>query len=351
MKIIESFGGHEVSRGKMNWEKTQKENRRIKQGSVICDDNGLIEAEIIPGNCGYKPGPFTTCPKCLANMDPSLLLDHLKRCGLKDAKNPFDFKIANVKRKKIRKFNNSIEEMERLVQEKYGAGRLRGLLIDLTQRENSVWKPLIGKALNKYLMLTYPVFGAKLDGLNFVIFSIEEKKERFKSNSLKEVLIWLKKEWKPLKRVEDQKITKPLRVFPRFKAFLSDYQGASSYEGLIISIASNPEGTYSLMLKSANLKYTICRSARMDIAIVIAEYYSMLNCKPSMKEQFIISEILKYNSRNVNEKEVRIIESDQGLIDINLLNDELSETICKKTLPIAALNVLEFLSSGQIFKS
>lgn len=344
-----------MAKGKMNWGRIEKENRAIKQGVLICDDDGLIQEDIIADDSGVKQEPAVLCPNpnCSALIHPSLLQEHLKKCRFKNDKNPFDLKFTPVKGKGVRTFNNTIEEIEILVETKYGEARLRGLLADLTQRKKVSWKPLSGKALNKYLMLTYPIFSAEFDGENFVILGSEDRHEKFKASLLAEVLKWLKATWKPIKKINNPIYSIAPRKFPKFKTYLSDYQGETAYDGMVLTIASNPEGTYSLKLRSTISKYeiTICSSARMESAIVMAEYCSTLKSKPKIEEEVVISEILKFNSRVVNGKEIRVVVSANGLVDIYLYADGCSETVCKNTLPIAALNFLEFLSTGQIFRT
>ena len=69
-----------MSKGKLNWGKLEKENRKIKQGQIVYQDILKIQPpELLPDDAqGYLPDKLEICPYCKAKFLSILLPKHIQ---------------------------------------------------------------------------------------------------------------------------------------------------------------------------------------------------------------------------------------------------------------------------------
>ncbi len=292
--------------GKLNWQRSDKEERLAKYGGVDVDDESILPIDKPSKTPGTSTDKMVECPHCSWRVQALLLNEHLLEShGI--VGNPFRCLLSAFLAKNERPFVDLlVKDMEERWMARPRDGTLMTMLVELMYRTSGAAKVLAATAFTMYLVKHGIDYQVSAESSRFSIMTRQSSLCAFRTRDFRSVIEWFDTEWEKgrfkktaattvvsqaVKKVEKpvpqppspapigRSATTPPVAKPDPKVSLHrelvtrlmSYQGRDVKGAMKIAIEQNPNGTFTVWKTVDSYRNLQCANASVEAALAVVE--------------------------------------------------------------------------------
>ena len=290
--------------GKLNWQRSEKEERLARYGGVKVDDESIIRDEKLSDTKGTTTDKMVQCPHCSWRVQSLLLNEHLLEShGI--VGNPFRCFVSAYREKHPRSLADLfVKDMEERWLARPKDGVLKSMIVELMYRNSNAAKALAAMALTSYLAKQGIDYLVDAESATFCVMSRRPPGRALMSRDFRAVIEWFDTEWEkgrfkkttaaaivsPPQRIAEKPVQKPVvtatisrppvappapkpasNLHREQVAKLMTYQDKPVKGGMKIDIETNANGTFTVRRVVPGFKDLQCANASVEAALAVVE--------------------------------------------------------------------------------